>query len=494
MEAGSIEHGNLPLDQIQGNIAGFNKPFQSFVLLRFEPGQRARDFIGAVIREIDAADDVEKFNRKFKRAKEKGRDLPTSDWFNLVISAKGLEALEAPEMESFPVEFREGMAARATTIGDVDHSAPANWDERLKQEIHAIAILAADVEAEVVKWKERVGHHAHAHNATVLGEIDGQVRDVGGPEQGHEHFGFKDGVSQPGIAGLTEGEGKPGQELLPAGEFVLGQPRLGEEGAPQPTEYQPAPPPPPPPFPEWARNGSYVVFRRLRQDVAAFRQFLADNAAATGGDANLLGAKLVGRYKNGAPLEMTRSEAEQHGDDATFVPAEEEARAEADVNNDFGYEPQDGDGHLVPRGAHIRKSFPRDENPPGRPEAEQHRILRRGIPYGPEFVEGEAPYGGTPPPDERDRGLIFLCYQASISKQFEVVQRRWADNLEGEFPQAGDSKDPIIAQDETDEPSFAFPPDHVGDAHLIVRRWVQNTGGEYLFSPSLDGLRVLSGR
>jgi Dyp-type peroxidase family len=493
MEAGG-EQAPLALDQIQGNIAGFNKPFQSFVALRFEPGQKARDFIHAVLREIDTAAAVEAFNRRYKWHRKRGGQLPTSEWFNLLLSAKGLEALEAPELEQFPAEFREGMRARAAAIGDVDRSAPEQWDPLFNEEIHAFAVLAADSEERLTHWKERIAHHARAHRATIVGTIDGRVRDLGGPEQGHEHFGFKDGVSQPGIAGLTEGEGKPGQQLLPAGEFILGQPRLGEEGAPKPDGYEPNPPPPPLPFPEWARNGSFAVFRRLRQDVAAFRQFLAENAAATGGDAEMLGAKLVGRYKSGAPLEMTRKEAEEHGTDAGVVPADTEERADPSVSNDFGYEPQDGDGHLVPRGAHIRKTFPRDEQPPGQPDAERHRILRRGIPYGPEFEEGEAPYGEAPPPDERDRGLVFLCYQASIGEQFEVVQRRWADNLEGEFPQAGDSKDPIIAQDESDEPSFAFPPDHVGEAHLAVKRWVQNTGGEYLFSPSIDGLKVLSGR
>jgi Dyp-type peroxidase family len=495
MEAGAqIGDGMLPLDQIQGNIAGFNKPFQSFVLLKFEPGQKARDFIHAVLREIDGADDVEKFNRKFKKAREKGKELPTSNWFNLLISAAGLRALEAPELERFPADFLEGMAGRAAVIGDVDRSAPASWDPLLAQQIDAIAVVAADAEGDVTHWKERVGHHAHAHKVTVLGEIDGRVRDPDGPERGHEHFGFKDGVSQPGISGLTEGEGKPGQELLPAGEFILGQPRLGEPEAPRPIGYEPIQPPPAPPFPDWAANGSYAVFRRLRQDVAAFRQFLAENAAVTAGDEGLLGAKLVGRYKNGAPLELTGKEAEEHGGDPAFVPPESEERADPSVANNFLYEPQDGDGHLVPRGAHVRKVFPRDEEPPGRPEAERHRILRRGIPYGPEFEPGEAPYGEAPPPDDRDRGLIFLCYQASITEGFEQIQRHWADNLDGDFPRPGDSKDPIIAQDESDGPSFDLPPDHAGEAHLLVRRWVQNTGGEYLFSPSIEGLKALSGR
>jgi len=486
----------LPLDQIQGNIAGFNKPLQSFIALRFEPGEKAREFVHDVLREIDTAAAVLAFNRRYKWHRKRGDVPPTSEWFNLLLSAKGLEALEAPEIDQFPAEFREGMRARAETIGDVDRSAPEHWDPLFGEEIHAFAVLAADTEERLTHWKERIAHHARANHATVVGTIDGRVREE--PERGHEHFGFKDGISQPGIAGLTaavEGEApKPGQVLLPAGEFILGQPRLGEPEAPQPDGYSPIPPPPLPPFPPWARNGSYAVLRRLRQDVAAFRRFVADNAGVTDGNSELLGAKMVGRYKSGAPLEMTHAETETHGTDPAFVPPDEEGRADESVSNDFGYEPQDRDGHLVPRGAHIRKAFPRDEEPPGRPESERHRLLRRGIPYGPEFTEGEPEYGTEPPPDERDRGLAFLCYQASIAEQFEVVQRRWADNLEGDFPQPGDSKDPIIAQDEEDGPTFEIPPDHAGEAHLAVRRWVQNTGGEYLFSPSIDGLKALARR
>jgi Dyp-type peroxidase family len=495
MEAGTSSTTEpLPLDQIQGNIAGFNKPLQSFVALRFEPGEKAREFIHDVLREIDTAAAVLAFNRRYKWHRKHGDAAPTSEWFNLLLSAKGLEAMEAPELDRFPAEFREGMRARAATIGDVDRSAPEHWDPLFGEEIHAFAVLAADTEERLTHWKERIGHHAHANHATVVGTIDGRVRNE--PERGREHFGFKDGVSQPGIAGLTalaEGEEpKQGQALLPAGEFILGQPRLGEPEAPQPGGYNPVPPPPPPPFPAWARNGSYAVLRRLRQDVAAFRKFLADNAGATGGNSDLLGAKMVGRYKSGAPLEMTHAETEAHGTDPAFIPSEGEGREGDGVNNDFGYEPQDGDGHLVPRAAHIRKVFPRDEEPPGRPESERHRILRRGIPYGPEFTEGEPEYETERPPDDRDRGLVFLCYQASIIEQFEVIQQRWADNLEGDFPRPGDSKDPIIAQDEEDGPTFEIPPDHAGEAHLAVKRWVQNTGGEYLFSPSIDGLKALA--
>src|SRR6185312_9865409 len=141
---------------------------------RFEPGERARDFVHAVLREIDTAAAVAAFNRRYKWHRQRGDNLPESEWFNLLLSAKGLEALEAPELDQFPIEFREGMRARAAIIGDVDRSSPESWDPLFAEEIHAFAVLGADSEERLIHWKERIGHHAHANHATVVGTIDGR--------------------------------------------------------------------------------------------------------------------------------------------------------------------------------------------------------------------------------------------------------------------------------------------------------------------------------
>jgi deferrochelatase/peroxidase EfeB len=154
--------------------------------------------------------------------------------------------------------------------------------------------------------------------------------------------------------------------------------------------------------------------------------------------------------------------------------------------NNFDYEPGDADGSRVPRAAHIRKMNPRSSNPPGKAESNRHRILRRGIPYGPEFQPGEQPYGQEPVGDDRDRGLLFVCYQASLARGFNFLQETWANARD--FPQSGDGEDPIISQ-ALAEREFNLPPQ---TAHLMMARWVFTTGGEFFFSPSIAAIAQLA--
>jgi Dyp-type peroxidase family len=483
----SSSASELALGEIQGNLAGFFKPFQRFVFLRLRDKPTAQGFIHAVIREIDTCAHVLKFRNSFRWNKARGRPLPTSRWFNLVLSARGLDLLEAPERELFEQAFRDGMRARAQLLGDVDPNAPEQWVAPFQDEIHAMAILAADTAEDLEKLHAQLRRHtnARAHPVDELGQVDGHARE--GENHGHEHFGFFDGVSQPGVQGLTE-DPRPGQEMIPAGEFVFGYPRQDEQPPPSaPPGYQPPAPTPAPAFPSWAKDGSLVVFRRLRQNVKGFNDFVAQTSQSTGLRPDLLEAKLVGRYKSGAPLERTKDQAEDFDPQAADPSIADPSILEDTKINNFEYEPQDADGHLVPRAAHIRKAYPRNENPPGKPEAERRRILRRGITYGPDFQETESPYPGTgSPPADQDRGLVFVCYQSSIERQFEFIQTQWA-NVE-DFPQAGDGRDPIISQDVAD-PKFSIPPDHL---HIVLQRWVITTGGEYFFSPSISSLRLLS--
>jgi len=131
---------------------------------------------------------------------------------------------------------------------------------------------------------------------------------------------------------------------------------------------------------DWTKNGSFVVYRRLRQDVGAFNQFITQQAQASGMDRELLAAMLVGRWRSGAPMEpvpaLPAGLNPATSDPAAATPA---VLTDDQINN-FDYEPGDADGSRVPRAAHLRKV-----NPRGKAEAKRHRMLRRGIPYGPEF-------------------------------------------------------------------------------------------------------------
>jgi Dyp-type peroxidase family len=475
----------LPLKEIQGNLLGFFKPFQRFVFLRFRDKQSAQGFIGVVMREIDTCGHVLGFRGRFKWNRSRGRPLPKSRWFNLLLSARGLDLLEAAERELFEQAFRDGMRPRAQILGDVEPSSPEQWVPPFQEEIHAMAILAADTAEDLELLHKQLRRHTNArsHPVDELGQVDGRARE--GDHHGHEHFGFVDGISQPGIQGLP-GEPIPGQEMVAAGEFVFGYPRQDEQPPPPPPPgYQP--PAPAPNFPSWAKDGSLVVFRRLRQNVKGFNDFVSQTSQSTALRPDLLEAKLVGRYRSGAPLERTKDEPEDFEPQAADPSVADSSILDDKRLNNFEYEPHDADGHLVPRAAHIRKAYPRNQNPPGKPEAERRRILRRGITYGPDFQESESPYPGAgSPPAEQDRGLVFVCYQSSIERQFEFIQTQWANRED--FPQAGDGRDPIISQDVAD-PKFSIPPDHL---HLVLQRWVITTGGEYLFSPSISALRMLA--
>lgn len=483
---------------IQGNMVGFNKDHQRLVFLTFADAAFGKAFLQAIAPEVATAAEVRDFNAAYKElSPEQAADgALEATWLNIAISATGLKMIGAPGLEAFPTEFVQGMAAQAQALGDLDGSAPAQWVAPFTAAapVHAVVVLAADDPDDLDAAYKRLQGTIAATHVTEAGHQDGNTRP--GAEHGHEHFGFKDGISQPGIAGLTQSS-KDGTDTIATGEFIIGYP--DQEGqisgqsppvapAPQPGQpgYPGPAPTPPPALPDWAKNGSFMVYRRLRQDVGAFNQFITQEAQARGIDPELLAAKLVGRWRSGAPMEQVP--ALPAGVNPATAPDPAKA-APAVLNDDqinnFDYEPGDADGSRVPRAAHIRKVNPRSANPPGKTETNRHRMLRRGIPYGPEFQPTEQPYGQGPVGDDRDRGLLFICYQSSLARSFNFVQQSWANT--GDFPQAADGEDPIISQ-ALAQREFNLPPQ---GTHLLMARWVFTTGGEYFFSPSLSALHQL---
>ena len=283
-----------------------------------------------------------------------------------------------------------------------------------------------------------------------------------------EHFGFTDGFSQPAIAGFAR-DAVPGQGVpyrrwpsrrlrwrpLAAGEFVLGVP--DEDGDP--------PPAPPAPF---DRETTFMVIRKLRQDVAAFRAQSAREAARLGMDVETFKARLVGRWPDGSPLALRPD-----GPDPDLGNDPEAA-------NDFAYA-DDPDGLRCPRGAHVRRANPRDGlGWEGRLTA-RHRILRRGMPYGPALCEGRQ--------DDKDRGLIFVSVQASIARQFEIVQQQWCND--GNAFGLGHEPDPIAGPEHVPARALvATSPPRITEP---LHSYVACRGGEYLVVPSLRALRALPG-
>jgi Dyp-type peroxidase family len=284
--------------------------------------------------------------------------------------------------------------------------------------------------------------------------------------EGTEHFGFVDGFAQPAIEGsgveALPGQGAPGGDdgwrAIRAGEFILGY--LDEEDA---LPEAPAPA-------ALSDNGTYLVYRKLRQDVAGFRALLTRAAELYPGGEDLLAAKIVGRWRDGTPLALAPDAR-----DPDLV-------ADPSRNNAFAYG-DDPEGRRCPVGSHIRRSNPRASLPFEGKLVNRHRLIRRGIPYG-------EPLAPDAPDDGGDRGVIFMCLQASIARQFEFVQAQWLND--GNAFRLGDDQDVVVGpQDQPGPPKMTVPgspPFFLGP----LSRLVTVRGGEYFFCPGLNGLRFLA--
>jgi Dyp-type peroxidase family len=399
---------------------------------------------------------------------------------NVALSWQGLRALRLPGwlLASFPQDFRDGMAARAALIGDAGEGAPAGWEKGLRAgDIHVLVTLQGRDPGALARTAARVRREMAAN-----GLDPGVEQEAARLGDDREHFGFTDGFGQPAVAGVAR-HGTPGQGVpirrrpwhrrsadvvpsafdrrlawraLRAGEFVHGY--EDEDGG--------LPPAPAAPL---HRNGSYMVWRKLHQDVAGFRAWIAGAAAATGYEPDMIAAKVIGRWPDGSPLVLRP----RHGD---AVLGNDRERV-----NDFAYR-GDPEGLACPRGAHVRRANPRDALRAGGRLTARHRVLRRGMPYGPPLAAGA-------PDDGAGRGLVFVALQASIERQFEIVQARWLND--GDAFGLGRTADPVAgAVGCPARQAFGGRPPRYATA---LRSFVTPRGGEYLFVPGISGLRALAG-
>jgi Dyp-type peroxidase family len=248
---------------------------------------------------------------------------------------------------------------------------------------------------------------------------------------------------------LKDGQWRP----LAPGEFILGY--EDEDSRVDPKRKLPSAPAAP-----LGRSGTYMVWRKLHQDVALFRRTLGQAAAGYPGDEEELAAKIVGRRRDGTPLI---------------------ASADPENSNDFRYD-EDADGRRCPLGSHIRRSNPRDALGWEGRLSFRHRIIRRGMPYGDPLPDGVTDDDGQP------RGLVFVAFNASISRQFEGIQVQWLNA--GNIFHLGHDKDYILGDSVTtakmtvqgDPPYFVTP----------QPSFVTTRGGEYLFVPGITALAAIA--
>jgi Dyp-type peroxidase family len=448
----------MDLHDIQGLVArGYgNLPSARFLLLSIGDPAAARRWLGSL-------------------PLTRGDERPEETAVNLALTSSGLDrlGLEGAILAMFSNEFVAGMTTphRRRILGDTGSDAPEEWIWGGPEgpPIHALLLLyARDAAGLDALERERAPAGFDVAHRLDTSDLDG-----------FEPFGFRDGVSQPILDGLSK-TGPP-EVTVKAGEFVLGyeneyglytdRPLADDPGGALPRDPQGSG------QGDLGRNGSYLVVRQLRQDVPAFWRFV-DEAADGDPAARLrLAAKMVGRWPSGAPLVLAPD---------ADVPALAEA-------NDFAYHEHDRRGTRCPVGAHIRRTNPRDslDPAPGTSRSweinRRHRLLRRGREYGPPLSMEEALAGG----DSAERGLHFMCLNANIQRQFEFVQHTWLNNPK--FAGLYDDSDPITAPSVPQGGTFTMPTEGVRERVTGVPRFVSVRGGGYFFLPGVAALRYLAG-
>ena len=380
---------------------------------------------------------------------------PAGDtWVSVALSFQGLRALGVPQasLDSFAPEFQQGMAARAKMLGDTGESSPEHWEKPLgSADVHiVVTALSPDAEPLEVAMEPARRKYRELPGVTAIWRQNCHAL----PNE-KEAFGFKDGIGHPAIEGSGIPGSNPNELPLKAGEFILGYPdEMGDSPLiPQPEVL--------------GRNGSFVVFRKLHQRVAAFRQYLKANSSSPAAE-ELLGAKMMGRWRSGAPLAL--------------CPLHDNPELGADPrrNNAFLFKEDDPIGYKTPSGSHIRRMNPRDADVAG--VVRIHRMIRRGTSYGPLLLDGVLEDDGV------DRGLMLAFVGAHLGRQFEFVQSEWMND--GSFFGGGDKRDPDAGSNDGDG-MFDIPKRPIRLRLQGLPRFVVTRGDEYCFLPGLRALRWL---
>ncbi|MDH6705360.1 Dyp-type peroxidase family [Kitasatospora sp. MAA19] len=495
-------------DEIQGDIlAGFKKDNVSVLFLKFEDAGRAREWLRQLVPQIATTREVATFNEAFSEArKSSGGDDPKTlkaTWLGVSFTYEGLRALSTtdpfvtpPPIGSGLEAFKEGSAKRAGALGDTGDNSPENWlfGNGKNQPIHAVLKLSADSEKDLQAAIEAQRIAAAEQRVLIVYQQNAQT--LLGSRRGKEHFGFKDGISEPGIrdfdrpapARPEELDGHPGTRLIPPGEFVCGEDN-------DPFSF------PKDQYPVWSRNGSFQVIRRLAQDVPGWwsqvsiklRELKQAKAVPDSATTEWLAARMVGRWRSGAPV------CKHQDRDVPNNPS-------AASDNDFDFR-DDLEGLVTPLWSHLRKTSPRaalqespDKEPFAAKDLDGRRIMRRGTPYGAPFDPASEGPGGPDDP----RGLLFICYQADIQRQFEFIQADWMDqpnfppNRQTDTTPPGHAgprpvpgKDPVTQEAPDVDFESRDQDGTIRHTPVSFQQFVQTTGSVYAFMPSISVLKAL---
>ncbi|KAF7986375.1 hypothetical protein HWV62_35400 [Athelia sp. TMB] len=434
---------DLDLTNIQGDILeGLPKQYQSFIFFAIVDAGLFRKALKDIVPLITTTAQALADQAAIQHGKRQwGRSIIQLVGTNIAFSADGLSALDITD-DLGDASFHSGQLATATSIlGDPavpgSTTEPA-WEPAFKEIIHGCFNVTGDTRATIDARVSQLDTILKGATKTV-NRVDGAVRR--GAEKGHEHFGFQDGVSNPAVTGFRLPNA--GEAATEAGIILLGQPGDAFINA----------------RPAWAKDSSFLAFRKLRQFVPEFHDFVNKNPIPDPGltpekGSELLAARMMGRWPSGAPVERD--------------PAADNLKDAGDVNriNDFDY--VTGDNVNTPQlkcpfTAHLRKMNPR-AGIPGLPFVQTRRIIRQGIPYGPE-----------------------ACYQSVLGNGFVFLQQTWANNVD--FPRTGAGLDPIVRINIFGPKFTGMDPENVtATLTLPKQQFVTPLGGAYMISPSLQAL------
>jgi Dyp-type peroxidase family len=397
---------------------------------------------------------------------------------NIAFTHKGLTRLQLPDASllSFPVEFLQGMKARGAVLGDTGPNGPEHWDDIWRDErVHIWLAVNAQSEEALESCCLSIQQLADASGGAVavIGKQDAAALKIDGKYCTKEHFGYTDGFGNPDYLGF-ERKSQPGQgklmkdgswQPLATGELLLG---YADEAGELPVA----------PLPHLlANNGTFMVYRKLHQNVARFRSYLEEKGRDYPGGKEKLASKFVGRWRDGTPVELSPDK-----EDPAIV-------NDANRNSNFTFG-KDQAGTVCPIGAHLRRVNPRDAFGFNGKLTNRRRVARRGLPYGTYVPEGE------PVRDEDERGVAFMALNASLSRQFEFIQQQWIEY--GNDSHLGNDKDLLLGNhgetangskfmiQGTEDPKN--PPFMCGG----LTNFVELRGGDYFFIPSMTALKMMS--
>lgn len=462
------------LNDLQGNILkGHGRHFTSNIFLKFnkEKVETAKEFLSEFALDITTALDQLLAAERYKVGEEGG-----GDFYSFFISAAGYEALDESASKPLGDAFNAGMKNRP----ELSDPAVSYWDEHFREEIHAMILVASETAELRNAARDRI---ANAINATAgaIELLNPDFKEDGSAiynEDGNgiEHFGYVDGRSQPLalVEQLIEERDHHGGITNWDPEIPLSQLLLKCPGGKLDVSF-----------------GSYFVFRKLDQNVLAFKKREKELEEIFTSRFNLrkdeieerLGATVVGRFENGTPVTV-------FGSEQSPIP-----KGPVGVPNDFDYS-SDPLGLRCPFAGHIRKTNPRSDTD----DSKTHLMARRGIPYGTRNgVNDENVLVNDKDMPTGDVGLLFMAYQSSLENQFEFTQQMWANNVDFARPSAPGSTtgvDPIIGQPHG--PSGQHWPAIYGISESDGRTdddfsgFVKMRGGEYFFAPSISFVKGLA--